>query len=145
HIIHRFVTQENGLELSAQRAPDEAATEFIISKDPSFRPVQLVNGPDGALYIADVQDGGERGRIYRVLPEKVKRSKPPQLGKVKTYDLVSTLAQGDGWHKDTAARLLYERKDPAAPALLRGPLARSRLPQARISALQALAGAGTLS
>ncbi|HZR21909.1 MAG TPA: PVC-type heme-binding CxxCH protein [Verrucomicrobiae bacterium] len=145
HIIHRFVTHENGLEISAQRAPDEATTEFIISKDPSFRPVQLINGPDGALYVADVQDGGERGRIYRILPEKVKRSKLPQLGKVKTYDLVSTLAQGDGWHKDTAARLLYERKDPAAPALLRGTLVHSRLPQARTSALQALSGAGALS
>jgi putative membrane-bound dehydrogenase-like protein len=145
HIIHRYVVHENGLELAAQRAADEATTEFIISKDPSFRPVQLINGPDGALYIADRQDGTDRGRIYRVLPERVQRSKAPQLGKVKTYDLVSTLAQGDGWHRETAARLIYERKDPAAATLLRGTLVRSRLPQARVAALQALAGTGELT
>jgi putative membrane-bound dehydrogenase-like protein len=145
HIVHRVVLREDGLAVTAQRAADEPNTEFLISKDPSFRPVQLINGPDGALYIADMQDGNERGRIYRVLPEKAKRGKPPQLGTAKTYDLVGTLAQGDGWHRDTAARLLYERKDPAAPALLRGTLGRSRIPQARLFALRALQGAGVLT
>jgi putative membrane-bound dehydrogenase-like protein len=145
HIIHRLVLSENGWSVMAQRAADEPKTEFLVSTDPSFRPVQLINGPDGALYVADTQDGNERGRIYRVLPEKLKRSKLPQLAKVKTYDLVSTLAQGDGWHRDTAARLLYERKDPAAPALLRGTLTRSRLTQGRIMALHGLVGASALT
>ncbi|HTL15901.1 MAG TPA: hypothetical protein VL793_01620, partial [Patescibacteria group bacterium] len=145
HIIHRFVVQENGLEMKAQRAPDEPTSEFLMSQDPSFRPVQLVNGPDGALYIVDMQDGNERGRIYRVVPEKMRHSKLPQLGKLKTYDLVSALAQGGGWHRDTAERILYERKDPAAPALLRGTLERSRLAQARVLALEALAGANVLT
>lgn len=145
HIVHRLVLQDNGLAVVAQRPSDEPNTEFLISRDPSFRPVQLINGPDGALYIADMRDGGDRGRIYRILPVRFKRSKLPQLGKVKTYDLVSTLAQGDGWHRDTAARLLYERKDPAAPALLRGTLSRSRLAQARVLALNALAGMSALT
>ena len=145
HLIHRVALQENGLSVLAQRPPDEPNTEFLVCRDPSFRPVQLINGPDGAIYIADIQDGAERGRIYRVLPDHLKRAKPPQLGKVKTYELVSILAQGDGWHRDTAARLLYERRDPAAPALLRGTLSRSRLTQARVLALHALAGAGALS
>ena len=136
HIVHRMVLRENGMAVVAQRPADEPNTEFLISKDATFRPVQLVNGPDGGLYIADSQDGNERGRIYRVLPGRVKAPKVPQLGKVKTYELVSILAQGDGWHRDMAARLLYERRDPAAPALLRGTLTRSRLPQARVSALQ---------
>jgi putative membrane-bound dehydrogenase-like protein len=145
HIIHRLVLRENGLEVVAQRPADELNSEFLISRDPSFRPFQIINGPDGTLYIADTQDGNERGRIYRVLPEKFKRPKLPQLGKLKTYDLVSTLAQGDGWHRDTAARLLYERRDPAAPALLRGTLTRARMPQARVVALHALVGAGALT
>ena len=144
HVIHRLTVREDGLEISATRAPEEVASEFLLSNDPMFHPVQLVNGPDGALYIADVQDGNERGRIYRIVPEKLKRSKLPELGKARTYDLVSTLAQGDGWHRDTAARLLYERRDPAAPALLRGTLSRSRVASARVLALQALAGIGAL-
>jgi len=145
HLIHRFVLRENGSEISAQRATDEKNSEFLVSRDPSFRPVQVINGPDGALYVADMQEDTSRGRIYRILPANVKNTKPAQLGRIKTYDLVSMLAQGDGWHRDTAARLLYERRDPAAPALLRDTLNRSRLTQARILALHALAGAGALT
>jgi putative membrane-bound dehydrogenase-like protein len=145
HVVRRLELRENGLEYSAQRLADEPNTEFLISTDPAFRPVQLINGPDGALYIADQQQADDRGRIYRILPSKFKRPKSPQLGKLKTYDLVSTLAQGAGWHRDTAARLLYERSDTAAVPLLRGTLGRSRLAQARVLALSALAGAGALS
>ena len=145
HLIHRLVVRENGLETTAQRAPDERTREFLVSRDPAFRPVQLVNGPDGALYVADVRQDGKQGRIYRIIPTGLKRSKPAKLGGVKTYDLVSMLAQGDGWHRDTAARLIYERKDPAAPALLRETLVHSRLVQARLLALRALAGTGSLN
>jgi putative membrane-bound dehydrogenase-like protein len=145
HLVHRVLLTTVGLSVTARKPPEELNTEFLISSDPSFRPAQIINGPDGALYLADMQEGNERGRIYRILPERFKRSKPPQLGKVKTYDLVSTLAQGDGWHRDTAERLLYERKDPAAAGLLRGTLRRSRLVQARVLALQALAGAAALT
>jgi putative membrane-bound dehydrogenase-like protein len=145
HLIRRLTLREDGLQVTAQRPVNELNTEFLISRDTSFRPVQVINGPDGALYVADMQDGAERGRIYRITPERLKRSKPPQLGKAKTYDLVSTIAQGDGWHRDTAARLVYERNDPAAPALLRGTLLHSRLAQGRANALQALAGLGALS
>ncbi len=145
HIIRRLVLDENGLAITAQRPADEPTTEFLMSKDPSFRPVQVINGPDGALYVADIRDGNERGRIYRIVPARQKRSKVPQLGKAKTYDLVSTMAQGDGWHRDTASRLIYERNDSAAPALLRGTLVHSRLPQARVCALEALAGLGALN
>jgi putative membrane-bound dehydrogenase-like protein len=145
HIIRRLVLGENGLEITAQRPVDEPTAEFLMSKDPLFRPVQVINGPDGALYVADMRDGKEQGRIYRIAPARQKRSKLPQVGKVKTYDLVSTMAQGDGWHRDTASRLIYERNDSAAPGLLRGTLVHSRLPQARVCALQALAGLGALN
>ena len=145
HLIHRLVPRENGLEVSAQRAPEEKSTEFLVSSDPAFRQVQIINGPDGALYVADARADGVQGRIWRVLPANVKTAKAPQLGRVRTYDLVSLLAQGDGWHRDTAARLLYERKDPAAPALLRAALSGSRLAQARVLALEGLAGAGALT
>ena len=145
HVIRRLVLHENGLDVNAQRPADEPTAEFLISKDPSFRPVQVINGPDGALYVADERDGNQGGRIYRIAPARLKRAKLAQMGKVKTYELVSTMAQGDGWHRDTASRLLYERNDPAAAALIRGTLAHSRLSQARIGALHALAGSGTLT
>jgi putative membrane-bound dehydrogenase-like protein len=144
HLIHRFVLRDNGLTVTAERAPDEAHSEFLVCSDPSFRPVQIVNGPDGALYLADMQDRPDRGRIYRLVPANFRRPKPPQLGRIKTYDLVATLAQGDGWQRDTAARLLYERQDPAAATLLTNMLNNSRLGLARLCALRALEGSGAL-
>jgi len=140
HVVHHTLLRENGLQMTAERAPDERTQEFLISSDPWFRPVQLLNGPEGALYIVDAQDGNQRGRIYRVVPNNFKGSKPVELGKAKTYDLIRSLAEGDGWHRDTAARLLYERRDPAAVPLLAGVINRSRLPLARVYALHALDG-----
>jgi hypothetical protein len=90
HIIRHLELRENGLEFSAQRPADESNTEFLVSNDPNFRPVQLINGPDGALYIADQQQADDRGRIYRVVPARFKRPKSPQLGKLKNVELVST-------------------------------------------------------
>jgi putative membrane-bound dehydrogenase-like protein len=144
HLVHRFVLRDNGLTMAAERAPDEPHSEFLVCEDPSFRPVQIVNGPDGTLYVADLQDRTDRGRIYRLVPANFKRPNPPQLGKIKTYDLVATLAQGDGWQRDTAARLIYERQDPVAVALLTNMLNNSRLPLARLHALHALEGSGAL-
>ncbi len=144
HIVHRFVLRENGLAVSAETPPREMHTEFLVCKETSFNPVQIINGPDGALYIADMQQGGDRGRIYRIVPEKFNRPKPPQLGKASTYELVGALANSNGWTRDTAARLLFERRDSAGVALLSDMLRRSRLPLARLHALHALAGGGAL-
>ena len=145
HVIHHAVLRENGLDLTAARAPDEVNSEFVASPDAAFRPVQIVNGPDGALYVADARDGRERGRIYRIVPADFKPPKPPRLGKAKTSELVATLTHPNGWHRDTAARLLYERHDPAAVPLLANLLASSRAPLARLHALHALDGLGALN
>jgi putative membrane-bound dehydrogenase-like protein len=144
HLIHRFVLREHGLETMAERPDDEGRTEFLVSKDESFRPTQIVNGPDGALYIADFRTGHESGRIYRIVPDSFKRPASPRLDQLKTYDLAVLLAQGDGWQAETAARLLYERQDPAAVGLLESMLDHSRLPLARLRALHGLDGLGAL-
>ena len=145
HIIHRAVLAENGLELVAQRPADELTTEFLVGKEPSFRPTQILAGPEGALYIADLEAGGERGRIWRIVPQNFKQPKPPQLGKAKTYELVAALAHADGWHRDTAVRLLYERRDPESPPLLTNMVNRARIAQARLQALRLLDGLGALT
>ncbi len=144
HAIHRFVLREVGLDATAYRPADEARTEFLLSSDPAFYPQQIVNGPDGALYVADRRAGGGGGRIYRIVPEDFRQSKPPQLGKASTYDLVAILSSPNGWHRDTAARLLYERQDPKAVPLLQSTLGQSRLPITRLYALHLLDGLGAL-
>ena len=135
--------------------------EFLASSDNWFRPVQFANAPDGSLYVIDmyreliegaaflppeilkhldVSSGIDRGRIYRIVPEGFKRPKPPQLGKATTPELVALLEHANGWHRDTASRLLYQRQDRAAVAPLQKLAAESRSPLGRVHALYALDG-----
>lgn len=140
HLVHRALLRDNGFGISAERPAEERTTEFLSSRDPGFRPLQVMDGPDGALYVLDGQDGQERGRIYRIVPAAFKRPKPPELGKARTFELVSALAAPDGWHRETAARLLFERHAPDATPLLGDMLTNSRSPLARVQALWALDG-----
>jgi putative heme-binding domain-containing protein len=57
---------------------------------------------------------------------------------------VATLEHPNGWHRDTAARLIYERNDRAVVPVLKKLLARSKLSLGRLHALHALAGLGAL-
>ncbi len=143
-VIHRVLLRSNGVEVVAGPAPGEVGAEFLRSTDPAFEPTQIVNGPDGCLYVADRRRGGGQGRIYRIAPANFQRPKAPALGKARTYDLVANLAQVDGWHRETAARLLFERADPAAAPLLADMLNRSPIVLARMHALRALEGLGAL-
>jgi len=58
---------------------------------------------------------------------------------------VANLASPNGWHSDTAARLLYEWRDPASVSLLTSMFNNSRLPLARLRALHCLDGLGALN
>jgi putative membrane-bound dehydrogenase-like protein len=111
----------------------EGDREFLASPDEWFRPVDLTTGPDGALYIVDMYRaviehpewvpqelknrpdtllGNDRGRIYRILPRDAEpRRKHPALSRATGAELVELYEHRDGWHRDTAARLLFERKD----------------------------------
>jgi putative membrane-bound dehydrogenase-like protein len=145
NVIHRAVLGSGGLTVTATRAPEEPASEFIISKDPSFHPSQIINGPEGGLYIADMREGGNHGRIYRIVPSDFRQTRFPSLGQAKAYDLAASLAQTNGWMRDTAARLLHERRDPAAIPLLTNVLNNSRVPTARLHALHTLDGLNGLN
>jgi putative membrane-bound dehydrogenase-like protein len=159
NLIHRKKLYPNGVALVARRAPDEQKSEVIASKDLWFRPVQFANAPDGCLYVADMyrevvehpwslpdsikeqldlNSGNDRGRIYRIVPEKFERRKAVALSKASVAELVVTLEHPNGWHRDTAARLLYQRQDPAATPLLEKLFVSSTNPLARLHAFYAL-------
>jgi putative membrane-bound dehydrogenase-like protein len=149
----------NGVGLSALRA--DRNVEFLASTDIWSRPVQMANGPDGTLYVVDmyrnliegaaflppaivkhldVSGGFDKGRLYRIVPEGFHRRRTPRLGKATTAELVALLEHANGWHRDTASRLLYQRQDRAAVAPLRRLAAGSRSPLGRMHALYALDG-----
>ena len=159
NLIFRAKFSPDGVGLAARRA-DEGA-EFVASTDNWFRPVQFANGPDGALYVVDmyreliegasflppeflkhmnVVGGVDRGRIYRIVPEDFKQRPVPQLAGATTNKLVALLEHRNGWHRDTAARLLYTLQDHSAVAPLRKIVSASELPEGRVHALYALDG-----
>ena len=166
NLVHRKILKPDGVGLIADRAEPEVKAEFVASKDIWFRPVQFANAPDGCLYIADMyreviehpwslpenikkhldlNSGNDRGRIYRVVPDGFKQPKLPRLGSATTAELVATLEHPNGWQRDTAARLLFERQDKSAAPLLTKLAANSKFAPGRLHALGALAGLDALS
>src|SRR5207302_4604728 len=89
--------------------------------------------------------GRDRGRIYRVASDGFQQKPLPRLGNATTAELVATLAHRNGWHRDTASRLLFERNDRSAVAPLAQLAASSPLPEGRMHALYALDGLKALS
>jgi putative membrane-bound dehydrogenase-like protein len=119
NLVHRKKLRARGLELIAERLPDEQKTEFLASSDNWFRPVQFANAPDGCLYVLDMyreviehpwslppgikkhldlNSGNDRGRIYRIVPENFKRARRQTWGRASIATLV-----GDARASRTAA------------------------------------------
>ena len=160
NLVHRKTLVPDGVTFRTERI--DAGTEFLVSTDNWFRPVNVAYGPDGALYICDMYrefiehpaaipevvksrldltSGKDRGRIWRVTREGAPDVAPPRLGQATTAELVDALRRPDAWWRETAARLLHRRQDRAAvPALekLEGS------PAARTAALWALKGLDAL-
>lgn len=98
----------------------------VTSSDPWFRPVDIKTGPDGAIYIADWYDrqvthtrnqegniDASNGRIYRLKSRKESDFKPFGLAIRPTGQLVEiALGHSNGWFRQEALRLLYNRRDP---------------------------------
>ncbi|MEM9659969.1 MAG: HEAT repeat domain-containing protein, partial [Planctomycetota bacterium] len=135
--------------------------EFLASRDIWFRPVQMANAPDGTLYVLDMSreviehpdslppvikqhidltSGRSQGRIYRIVPNGFEQPTRRPLGELTTEELVAALDHPNGWHRETAARLIYQWQDRAAVQPLEELSARSSRPETRIRALYALAG-----
>ncbi|MEM7393011.1 MAG: PVC-type heme-binding CxxCH protein, partial [Verrucomicrobiota bacterium] len=134
NLIHRKKVRPGASGLLAERPHDERSAEFVASTDNWFRPVFLENGPDGALYVADMyreviehpwslppsikqhldlNSGNNRGRIYRIVPDR-KVPQPVHLAGRSVEELVEALGQENGWHRRTAARLLATSGDRSA-------------------------------
>ena len=164
NLIKRNIVETDGLLLTARFAyPD---FEFVASTDERFRPVFLAAGPDGALYIADmyrgiiqhgaymtpylreqtIERGLDRGihygRIWRVVPEGWTPPARRLPAEASTAELAGLLSDPDGWIRDTAQRLLVQRRDTAALPLLHDVVRRGGSAPGRLHALWTLDGLG---
>jgi putative membrane-bound dehydrogenase-like protein len=151
NLVQRQVLRDEGA--SFRSAPATAGREFLASADQRFRPVFCANGPDGALYVADMhrkeidhpeyfppemrtkldfEADKEKGRIYRIGAAAPQAAQPmPQT----TAQLWERLDSSEKWQRDTAHRLLLERRDLSATAILERISRDGRLPAARVHAL----------
>jgi len=138
HVVTRYHVEPQGAQLVARRARENA--DFLASTDTWFRPSSLANGPDGALYLADMsrlwvehpkflpsevaeqldwRAGEDRGRIWRIVPsDQSLQPKPFQLDE-SPMSLVDMLGHPNGWRRQLAQRLLVERQVQAAVPMLR--------------------------
>ena len=149
NVVQRQILRPEGASFLSD--PAQKGREFLAATDLAFRPVFVGNGPDGALYIADMyrreiehphaappellpmldyQGGRGTGRIYRIV-QQGRRVPPSSVSNPTTADLCRQLESSDGWWRETAHRLLVERADPAAVLRLEkravdAPLAESR-------------------
>lgn len=158
-IVHRKQIRADGVSVIGERPADERNVEFLASRDTWFRPVHFANAPDGTLYVIDMYreviehpwsipepikqhldltSGRDHGRIWRITPAGFKPRPGPNLAAAKLDELVATLAHPNGWHRDTANRLIWERRDAAVPPLLGKFFGESKSPLGRLHALRAL-------
>lgn len=171
-LVHRKLIKPSpdGISLIGERPADEHGFEFAASKDTWVRVVNFANAPDGCLHICDMyreviehpwsipdeikkhvdlNNGNDRGRIYRIVPEGWQRAKGEErkgnIAKATTAELVAMLGHPNGWHRDTAQRLLYERQDKAAVPLLEEVVTQGGNALAKLHALGVLDGMKALS
>ncbi|MGV3686054.1 MAG: DUF7133 domain-containing protein [Daejeonella sp.] len=165
NLIKRNILTNGGNLITGKQA--YANTEFLRSTDERFRPVSLYNGPDGALYIADMYRGiiqhktyltpylkneiRERsltqplsyGRIYRVVPQ----GKKPKAVKFPDDNakVIRLLGHDNGWVRSMAQQLLVDSGDQSVIPTLRKLSKDSRDTRMVTHALWTIEGLGGLS
>ncbi|RBP38535.1 putative membrane-bound dehydrogenase-like protein [Roseimicrobium gellanilyticum] len=160
-LVHRKIISPDGVSVKGARPADEQGYEFLASKDTWVRTVNFANAPDGHLYICDMyreviehpwsipdeikkhidlNSGNDRGRIYRLIKNGQNPKKVAPLAEVSLQDLVNTLESPNGWHRDCASRLIYERNEKAAVPLLDSLIRKTSNPLAKLHVLGCLDG-----
>lgn len=165
NLVHRKQLRPNGLFYTANRI--DPLTELLRSSDIWFRPVQLGDGPDGAVYIADMYreviehpkslppmikkhldltSGRDRGRIWRLKPNDLAKRMPAttkQIAECSNKELVERLASPIAWQRRSASQELVERNAQDVASELKQTAA-SKNAEASILALHCLSRLGVL-
>ncbi len=132
--VARIIRRAKVSDVHGKRTLENAyrEKEFIASTDMNFRPVNTYTGPDGCLYIVDMNRGiiqesqwtnegsylrpqiqrlgldknRQHGRIYRLVYDGLKPGPKPHLLDQPAAQLVPHLDHPNGWWRDNAQKQL---------------------------------------
>ncbi len=165
NLVKRDILHREGFVVKGKQAYQNR--EFLASDDERFRPVNLYNGPEGALYVVDMYRGIiqdvtyltpylkkhivkhdlanplNRGRIYKVTPEG-ENPPVPDLSDKTINELVHLLNSPDAWVSATAQRLLVDGDKTVAVPLLQNQLQNGTALLGKIRSFWTLEGLGQL-
>jgi putative membrane-bound dehydrogenase-like protein len=157
NLVHRAILVDTGSPALSSRVEDEGR-EFLATQDEWFRPVNIANGPDGALYVVDMYRaviehpqfmpeelktrpdlllGTDKGRIYRIVSKDRPFQVPPaaNVGALPSpastpAELARFLEHPRAWQREAAQRLLLESSLPVEEkaAAVRALFGRESLP-----------------
>jgi len=124
-VLSNFKPYQSSLET-------EDIERVLKTDDPWFRPVDIKAGPDGDIYVADMYEqridhsshyagriDRTNGRIYKLTNRGERQAVSPpsssshhsRLALASTTDLIKLLDHPLKWHRQTAVRILGDRKD----------------------------------
>ena len=125
--VTRFSIADQGAGFVTEQQDD-----LLRTASASFRPIDVKQGPDGALYIADwsnpIINHGEvdfrdprrdrwHGRIWRLTWDGAKPKKKVDLTKQTINQLLTNLLSDDRYTRDQSRRVLVERSKETAEQL----------------------------
>ncbi|MGR3811809.1 DUF7133 domain-containing protein [Jiulongibacter sp. NS-SX5] len=167
NLIKRNILTFLPTETEAEQAWDDK--EFIASTDEGFRPVNLFNGPDGAMYIVDMHRGiiqhkafisqyltkllaekqldtmQNQGRILKVIHKDKPLNAYPNFAKAKKKELVSLLSHPNGFVRDRAQQKLIQKDSKSVQKDLIALAKSDAKPLGSLHALYTLEGLDLLS
>jgi putative membrane-bound dehydrogenase-like protein len=144
NLIKRFIIEDNPADIERKANYAYRGREFLTSTDERFRPVNIYNSPDGALYVIDMYRGilehashltdylrdhavkndlhiptGEFGRIYRIVRnDRDINYEVPQFSKMEPHEWVEYLHHKNGHLRDQAQQVLVQSSPPEVTTVL---------------------------
>ncbi len=164
NLVHRYKIVDDGTgRLKAVDGYEKG--EILASWDERFRPVNLLGGPDGTLYVVDMYRGDRPGAdLLDRLPARLHQgARPGAAGEPRAdladrarhdqaasrrrrcrrrtpAQLVEALSHPNGWWRDTAQQLLVQRGDKSVVPQLKQLAAQAPDWRTRLHALWTLDG-----
>ena len=145
--VARIIRRAKVINTNGKRTLENAykQQEFIASTDMNFRPVNTYTGPDGCLYIVDMNRGiiqesqwtpkdsylrpqiqrlgldknVQHGRIYRLVHDGMKPGPKPHMLDEPASRLVTYLDHPNGWWRDNAQKQLVVLGDQSVVPVLK--------------------------